>query len=190
MAGLPHYSSSKASVNKFEPVFLNQFEVSITPPTAVVPPQGNPGSGNILLEQVTRVSGLQVDQNPGEITQQYKFAKRYYSGAAPAKTGLDVDIEFEINLDNNNSMYVFKVLRQWSDLVYNPITGAQGLKKDYTGNILINVFNKSGDVFRRINLKDCFPMTPINEMSLNYTQTSIYKINVTWAVDYFDDVFN
>jgi hypothetical protein len=189
MAGLPHYTSSKASINKFEPVYLNQFEVTITPPTAVVPPQGNPGNGNILLEQVTRVSGLQVDQNPGETTQQFKFAKRYYSGAAPARTGLDVDIEFEVNLDDNNSMYVFKVLRQWSDLIYNPLTGAMGLKTNYTGNILINVFNKQGDVYRRINLRDCFPMTPITEMGLNYTQTGIYKLTLQWAVDYFDDVF-
>jgi len=189
MAGLPHYTSSKASINKFEPVFLNQFEVIITPPAAIPVQAGNPGSSNILLEQVTRVSGLQVDQNPGEITQQYKFAKRYYAGAAPAKTGLDVDMEFEVNLNENNSMYVFKTLRQWSDLIYNPLTGAMGLKKDYTGNVLINVFNKQGDIFRKINLRDCFPMTPINEMALNYTQTSIFKLTLQWAVDYFDDVF-
>lgn len=189
MAGLPHYSSSKASISKYEPIFLNQFEVLITPPTGVSVPQGNPGSGNILLEHVKKVSGLQVDQNPGEVTQQFKFAKRYYSGAAPAKTGLDVDIEFEVNLDDNNSMYVFKILRQWSDLVYNPITGAMGLKTNYTGNMLLSVFNKAGDVFRRINLKDCFPMSPIPEMGLNYTQTGIFTINVTWAVDYFEDTF-
>jgi hypothetical protein len=189
MAGLPHYTSSKASINKFEPVYLNQFEVTITPPTAVVPPQGNPGNGNILLEHVTRVSGLQVDQNPGEITQQFKFAKRYYSGAAPSTTGLDVTIDFEVNLDDNNSMYVFRILRQWSDLIYNPLTGAMGVKANYTGNILINVFNKEGDVYRRINLRDCFPMTPITDMALNYTQMSIYKLTLQWAVDYFDDVF-
>ena len=78
MAGLPHYTSSKAAVNKFEPIFTNQFEVLITPPAAVVPPQGNPNNGNILLEHVKNIEGLAVDQNPGEITQQYKFAKRYY----------------------------------------------------------------------------------------------------------------
>ena len=189
MAGLPHYSSSKASVNKFEPVFLNQFEVTISPPVGVISVAGNPNSGNILLEQVTNISGLQVDQNAGEITQQYKFAKRYYAGAAPQRTGLDVSISFEVNLDSDNSMYVFKILRQWSDLIYNPITGAMGLKKDYTGNILINVFNKQGDIFRKINLKDCFLMAPISEMQLNYSQASIYKIDMQWAVDYFDDVF-
>ena len=88
MAGLPHFTSSKASVNKFEPVFLNQFEVTISPPTAVVPINGIPGNGNILLEQVKKISGLGVDQNPGEISQQFKFAKRYYAGAAPTKLDL------------------------------------------------------------------------------------------------------
>ena len=189
MAGLSHYTSSKASVNKYEPVFLNQFEVTITPPTAIPVPMGMPGDGNIMLEQVLRVAGLQVDQNPGEIFQQFKFAKRYYSGAAPIRTGLDCEIEFEINLDKNQSMYAFKVLRQWSDLIYNPLTGAMGMKKDYTGNILINVFNKYGDVFRKIKLRDCYPMTPITEMPLNYTQMAIYRIMITWAVDYFEDVF-
>ena len=32
-------------------------------------------------------------------------------------------------------------------------------------------------------------MAPITEMGLNYTQASIYKIDIQWAVDYFDDVF-
>ena len=190
MAGLPHYSSSKATVNKFEPVFLNQFEVSITPPTGITIPVGNPGSANILLEQVTRISGLQVDQNPGEITQQYKFAKRYYSGAAPLRTGLDVEIEFEINLNDDNSMYAFKALRQWSDLIYNPLTGAMGIKQDYTGTIVISIFNKNGNVFRRITCKDCFPLKAIDPMELDYLNgTTLYEIDMTWAVDYWEDLF-
>jgi len=189
MAGLPHYTSSKAAVNKFEPIFTNQFEVLITPPTAVVPPQGSPNNGNILLEHVKSIEGLAVDQNPGEITQQYKNAKRYYAGARPQRTGLDLTINFEVNLDENNSMYVFKTMRQWADLIYNPLTGALGLKKDYTGNILISVFNKAGDVHRRIRCKDCFIMTPLSQMDLNYTNTNLFALRVTWAVDYFDDVF-
>jgi hypothetical protein len=189
MAGLPHYTSAKASINKFEPVFTNQYEVMILPPTAVVVPQGNPNNGNILLEHVKSIEGLAVDQNPGEVTQMYKNAKRYYSGAKPQRTNLDLGINFEVNLDSNNSMYVFKIMRQWADLIYNPLTGAMGLKKDYCGTILISVFNKAGDVFRRITCKDCFIMTPLSAMDLNYTGTNIFSLRVQWAVDYFDDVF-
>lgn len=189
MAGLPHYTTSKASVNKFEPIFTNQFEVLILPPTVINVPQGNPNNGNILLEHVKSIEGLAVDQNPGEVTQQYKNAKRYYSGARPPKTGIDITINFEVNLDDNNSMYVFKLMRQWADLIYNPLTGAMGLKKDYCGTMVISVFNKAGDVFRRITCKDCFIMTNLSAMELNYTSTNIFNLRVQWASDYFDDVF-
>jgi hypothetical protein len=189
MAGLPHYTTAKASINKFEPIFTNQFEVLILPPTAITVPQGNPNNGNILLEQVKSISGLAVDQNPQEITQQYKNAKRYYSGARPAKTGIDLTVVFEVNLDDNNSMYNFKVMRQWADLIYNPLTGAMGLKKDYCGTMVISVFNKAGDVFRRITAKDCFISQPLTAMELNYTSQNLYTLTTNWASDYFDDVF-
>ena len=71
MAGLPHYQNSLSAINKFEPVYLNQFEITILPPAAVV-------GGEILLQHVTKVSGLSLDKNPGLATQKYKFAKRNY----------------------------------------------------------------------------------------------------------------
>jgi hypothetical protein len=189
MAGLPHYSSAKASVNKYEPVFLNQYEVLITPPAAITVPQGNPTNGNILLEQVKSINGLGADITPPEITQQYKNAKRYYAGPKPNKTGFELEVNFEVNLDNNNSMYAYKVMRQWADLIYNPLTGALGLKKDYTGTIVVSVFNKAGDVFRRITCKDCFIMSNLTPMNLNYTNSEIFSLRVQWAVDYFEDTF-
>ena len=78
MAGLPHFSNSQASINKYEPVYLNQFEAMITCPNGV-------GGGNLLVEHVTKVSGLSVDKNPGLATQKYKFAKRNYAVFEPAR---------------------------------------------------------------------------------------------------------
>jgi hypothetical protein len=190
MAGLSHYTTSKASTQKYEPVFLNQFEVIITPPAAIPVPAGVPGNGNILLEQVMSVNGLAPDITPAETFQRFKNAKRYYAGAAPTTTTFDLGIKFEVNLDNNNSMYVYKVLRQWADLQYNPLTGAMGLKKDYTGTIVIRIFNKAGDVFRQITCKDCFLLGDgINEMQLNYGSSEIYRIDMRWAVDVWDDIW-
>jgi len=182
MAGLPHYQNSLYGINKYEPVYLNQFEVIITPPGPVL-------GGNILLEHVNSVSGLTVDKNPDSIEQKYKFATRNYSGAKPGQTGFDLELNFTVNLNDANSMYVFKTLRQWTDLIYNPVTGAMGLKRDYTGTIVISIFNKQGDVFRRITCRDCFPTVAINAMEMAYDSTSLYEINMTWAVDYWDDLF-
>lgn len=183
MAGLPHYQNSINSVNKFEPVYLNQFEVNVIPPAAVA-------GGPVLLEHVVSVTGLDVDKNPSFVSQKYKFAKRNYAGGKPDTTTLDLGLKFTVNLDDANSMYVFKTMRQWTDLVYNPLTGAQGIKADYTGTIVVSVFNKSGDVFRRITLKDCFPLKAIDPMELEYVNgTTLYEINMVWAVDYWDDLF-
>jgi hypothetical protein len=182
MAGLPHYQNSLYGINKYEPVYLNQFEVLITPPGPVL-------GGSILLEQVTTIAGLGVDKTPTPIDQKYKFATRNYAGAKPETTTFDLQIGFSVNLNDANSMYVFKTLRQWTDLIYNPVTGAMGLKRDYTGTIVISVFNKQGDVFRRITCRDCFPLKAIDPMELDYTATELYGINMTWAVDYWDDLF-
>ena len=190
MAGLSHFTSAKASTGKYEPLFNNQFEVLITPPSAIPVPAGNPGNGNILLEQVKSVSGLAPDKNPEEVTQKYKNALRYYAGAVPRETTMDLTIDFEINLDSNNSMYVFKVLRQWADLQYNPLTGGMGLKKDYTGTIVVKMFNKAGEVYRQVTCKDVFLMEPINPMQLDYNSKNVWTISMKWAVDYWDDIWN
>ena len=58
MAGLPHFSSAKAAVQLYEPVYLNQFEVIIQPPVGVALPQGN-GGRSLLIENVLSVVGRQ-----------------------------------------------------------------------------------------------------------------------------------
>jgi hypothetical protein len=183
MAGLSHFQNSLSGINKFEPVYLNQFEVTIIPPAAVA-------GGEILLQHVNKVSGLSLDKNPSVIAQKYKFAKRNYAGAKPENTYMDVSLSFSVNLNDANSMYVHKTLRQWSDLIYNPLTGAMGLKNDYTGTIVISIFNKQGDVYRRITCRDCFPTKPITAMNLSYMSTDLYKIDdMAFAVDYWEDLF-
>ena len=182
MAGLPHYQNSLFGINKYEPVYLNQFEVLITPPGPVL-------GGQILVQQVTSLTGLEVDKTPAPIQQRYKFAVRNYAGAKPEQTVFDLALSFTVNLNDANSMYVFKTLRQWTDLIYNPLTGAMGVKTDYTGTIVISIFNKQGDVFRRITCKDCFPTTPLSVMELAYDSETLYEVSMTWAVDYWDDQF-
>lgn len=192
MAGLPHFNSAKAAVSLYEPVFLNQFEVIIQPPVSVYNPVGN-GGRKLLVENVLSISGLGVDKNPQPVEQRYKFSKRRYAGAAIDDTSVKVRIEFETNLDANNSNYVFKSLRQWSDLVYNPLTGATGLKTTYAKDtyILVSIFDKEGNVFRKIKLVNVFPVEQIKAMDLTYDNgNQPFKISATFRADYFEDIFN
>ena len=191
MAGLPHWTQSTAARNLYEPVFLNQFEVLITPPAAITEANTTFQGEFILTQQVKSITGLALDIQPSApVEQYYKFAARRYAGGEPSTSDMDLTMDFEVNLNNANSMSVYKILRQWSDLIYNPITGAMGLKRDYVGSILILIFNKQGDVFRRIRIPVCFISEPINAMDLDYDNGSaIYTISVNWKCDYWEDLF-
>jgi hypothetical protein len=192
MAGLPHYNNSKAARNNYEPVFLNQFEVLITPPSAVTLANVRFNGESIMTQQVKSVTGsLAVDIQPaGPVTQYYKFAERRYAGGEPSTSDVQFSVAFEVNLDENNSMTMYKILRQWSDLIYNPLTGAMGLKRDYVGQMVISIFNKQGDVFRRITLNNCFPVEELTPMSLNYESgDALYVLDTTWKSDYWQDQF-
>jgi hypothetical protein len=190
MAGLSHFLNSRASINNFEPVFLNQFSVLINPPSGIIDASTTFKGESILAQQVKSITGLAVDILPAApVEQNYKFATRRYSGGEPSTSDMTLAMEFEVNLNDNNSMTVYKILRQWSDLIYNPLTGAMGLKKDYVGSIVISVFNKEGGVFRKIRIPSCFLNEPINTMELDYENASIYTITTSWICDYWEDTF-
>ena len=191
MAGLPHFTNSAAGIKLYEPVYLNQFEVIITPPAAVTLANTRFKGEGILTQQVTAISGLKVDIQPESLASQfYKFAERRYAGGAPSDTSVEFNVDFEVNLNDQNSMVIYKILRQWSDLIYNPLTGAMGLKKDYVGSMVVSIFNKQGDVFRRISLNNCFLTESINEMALNYAAgDTLYELTTTWKADYWQDQF-
>lgn len=177
MAGLPHWDNSQAARNYYEPIFLNQFEVIITPPSAIT------DNVDLLVEQVLSVKGLPEFFTAADTTQNYKFAKRAFAKATPNDTLSRLTIEFEVNLNESNNMYVYNTLRGWSDLIYDPLTGRQGLKKDYVGEIYVAVFNKAGDIFRDFKFQPAFISKPFNEMTLDYTTDNIHKMTVEFVAD-------
>jgi hypothetical protein len=190
MAGLPHFTNSRAAINNFEPVYLNQFEVIINPPPGIPDSSTTFKGETILTQQVKSISGLAVDILPASnIEQNYKFATRRYAGGEPSTSDMTLTMEFEVNLNDANSMATYKILRQWSDLIYNPLTGAMGLKTDYVGSLVISIFNKRGDVFRRIRVPSCFLSEAINAMELDYETPAIYTVSASWICDYWEDLF-
>ncbi len=179
MAGLPHYRNSQAAMRKFEPVYMAQFEIQLTPPPAVT-------NWNLVMENVLKVGGVNTNKLPDTVTQKYKSASRSFAGGMVTDNFNDVTIDFEVNLDDSNSMYVYKALRKWTDLIYDPLTGRMGLKKDYTGGpMIINFFNKNGDIYRQVKYPVCFPTSPLPAMDLNFAENGIYQVTgFTLRCDY------
>lgn len=181
MAGLPHWDNSQAARLYYEPVFQNQFEVIITPPATITE------NVDLLVEQVLSVKGLPEFLTPGDTIQYYKFAKRSYASAIPNETLTNLSITFEVNLNDENNMYVYNILRGWSDLIYDPLTGRQGLKKDYVGEIFVGISNKAGDIFREYRFKPGYISKFIPAIDLDYTVKTNYKITADFICDAYKE---
>lgn len=180
MPGLPHYLNSKASTKYFEPYYTNLFEVNILPPPTVT-------GGSILLEHVNKISGLQQDRGSAPIEQKYKFATRTYASGVPTQTYTDLAIEFSLNLNDANELYVYKTLRNWWRLVYNPLTGEQGLKKDYVGTVVVTNFNRKGDIFWQRTFHSCTPTEDMPELAADYSSGDPVNMEVKWRSDWWEE---
>jgi len=182
MAGLPHYREDQTSKKnrQFEPVQANLFEVTILAPDAVT------GDTDLLLQHVNSISGLEgIHREVAAIEQKYKFATRSYAGV-PDGTALDVTVNFSLNLNDSNQAYVYKTLRDWYRAQYNPETGEMGLKKDYTGTIVIVQFNRKGDIYRKVTLEDCFITSGLGFTgTLDYGTADAQTLEVSWRSDVF-----
>lgn len=178
---LPHYNQSKASKNKYEPMHQNLFEVTFLPPSGV-------SGGELLLEHVNTLGGIDL-LNPAvdAIAQKYKFSDRSYAGM-PAQTYVDIAINFSLNLNDSNQAYIYKTLQAWYKKIYNPATGEMGLKKDYTGTIIIVEYNRAGDIYRKITLLDVFPTgNPTGLDTRDYNSPEPLIIDITYRCDNWDE---
>lgn len=188
LSGHPHYKNSQISMNKWEPLYLNLFEVVVTLPSMI---SGN--DAQLLLEEVIKIGGLDVDKTPpAGITQIYKGAARTFSNAITDQTFVDVTMDFNVNLNDSNSAFAYKTLRAWCELVWDPLTGIMQLKKDYTGGpMTISVYNRRGDVYRQYILPTVWPTTNITAMELDYAGggATAYTISgFTWRADYWENI--
>ena len=181
MAGLPYWKNSKAATNYYEPIYQNQFEVVLTPPAVI-------GGSNVslLVEHVKSLSGLPEINQPGTLVEQkYKFATRSYAGAVPDKTTADLALTFTVNLNEENDAYVYNILRGWNDIVYNPLSGAQGLKRDYVGQMAVFVTNKTGEIFREWSFPSIIPNSGLKAIELGYETADVYEVTMTYRADYW-----
>jgi len=181
MAGLPHFANSQAAINNYEPIYLNQFEVIITPPEQITQ------NVELLVEHILTLKGLPELTPTDTVSQYYKFAVRKYAAAKPKQTDAQLTVTFEVNLNEDNDMYIYNILRGWSDIIYDPLNGRQGLKRDYIGEIYVAHFNKAGDIFREWKFSPVFMFGGLTETDLDYTGEEIYKLTAQFQADAFKE---
>ena len=193
LMGLPHFKTSRAAMELYEPIYKNLFTVEIAFPTMLGLSQAE---SNLVIEGIKKVGGLNTNKVPDAgASQNYKFATRRFANSGPSETTLDVTFDFEVNLQGcevgRPNMYTIKNLRRWTDLIYDPLTGRQGLKSEYVADyVIITLHDKALNPFWQWVLYNVWPKTSIPAVDLDYMQKSdIYTITgFTLACDYWDEI--
>lgn len=175
-----------------EPIYKNMFTVGITLPEGLGVDDANK---NMFLEHVQKVGGLDTNKVPAAVEQKYKYAQRSFASGQPGNTYIDIALDFTCNLsydgeDGKPSNYVIKTLRKWTDLIYDPLTGRTGLKKDYVGDqMVITMHDRSGTPFWQWICYNIFPTKGIGDPGLDYSSGDLLSISgMTFRVDYWDEI--
>lgn len=185
---LSHYRNSVPSVGHFEVVNPSLFEVTILPP--IQDENGETaGDSALMLEHVRTIDGLDgLNPSIGVAVQKFKQAERHYAGG-PDSTHLELTITFSLNLNTSHENYIYTTIRKWTNLIFNPATGASGLKANYIGSMVIVEYDRDGSIWRKITCHDVFPTGQITGMgNRSYDDpNTANELTVTFMVDYWDE---
>ena len=170
-----------------EVVYLNLFEVTFVLPT-ILQAQGR--DPLLLLENATKISLSNLTNfDVADATQRYKYSTRKFL-TTPSKTDGELQIPFQVNVNQAGSMEVWNTLKSWYDLVFNSQNGALHYKSDIIGTIIVNQHDKKGVVLRRVTFQNC-QLKALDGYSLDWGSNSniIENLNGTFVYDYFIDEY-
>jgi hypothetical protein len=176
---LSHVQNSEAGKNQYEAHVDSLFKVTFIPPSGVA-------NSAILTEQCRKATGWKYP-NPEHTTQKFMQASR-----AQTSTEVDniqeIDTAFELNLNNALQNYVYDIITAWMNKRFNPATGERGMKKDYTGKIVIESFAANGDIYWSRTLHNCFPTGNLDTIGQNdYDSAEPVQLEVKWIAEWFTE---
>ena len=146
---------------------------------------------NIILEGVTSLGTITASKAPGTVEQTYKFATRTFAASKPDSTVVDLSLHFLLNLSYDTGTpenYTYKFLREWVDLLYDPLTGREGLKKDYVApSMTITMQDRAGNPYWQWIFYYIFPTSAAPQPTLDYNSTSLLEGDMSFRCDWWDE---
>lgn len=182
---LSHFSNVLSHNENNEPLYKSLFEITFDlPPILGATTQ----EVQYLLENARNIT-LPLTPDIEVVTQRFKFSTRTYV-SLPTETHVpDISITFNYNENLQNSIFVYKTLKSWYDLVWNSQTGETHTKREIIGNIIINCHNKKGQIYRRVTYVNCQPVG-IDPMEYSWdSPNEIMEGTAKWCADYWIDVY-
>ena len=178
MSGSPGGPGTKPQ----EPVFLNLFEITFILPT-ILQAQGR--DPILMLQQANSIS-LDLTKDIDIKDQRFKYSTRAFL-TTPSQTHIEFDIKFNVNVNEQNSMETWNVLKAWYDLVWNSQNGTLHYKSDVIGTIIVNQHDKKGVVLRRVTFQNA-QLRGVDNISLSWGTNDIWNdVSARFVADYWID---
>lgn len=167
-----------------EPVYLNLFEITFILPT-ILQAQGR--DPILMLQQANSVS-LDLTKDIDIKDQRFKYSTRAFV-TVPNQTHIEFDIKFNVNVNDQNSMETWNVLKAWYDLVWNSQNGTLHYKSDIIGTIIVNQHDRKGVVLRRVTFQNV-QIRGVDGISLAWGTNDIWSdVTGKFVADYWIDEY-
>ncbi len=167
-----------------EPVYLNLFEITFILPT-ILQAQGR--DPILMLQQANSVS-LDLTKDIDIKDQRFKYSTRAFV-TVPSQTHIEFDIKFNVNVNEQNSMETWNVLKAWFDLVWNAQNGTLHYKSDIIGTIIVNQHDRKGVIIRRVTFQNA-QIKGVDPASLAWSANDIWSdVTARFVADYWIDEY-
>lgn len=186
---VPNITHIPVAVNRYDPVHSSLFKVTMGVPL-IIAGEFNIEEMDLISSQILTVEGLDTLQKPIST-----YTKRYLGvetiGVKPSfdSTTAQFSITFNLNLRNISDNYVFKLFKEWQDVIYNISVGLQTIKYYYMSEYLvIYEANRDGTIWRQINFKNVIPTNVSGLNTLDYTSNDALVLTVNFVAEYWDEI--
>jgi len=113
-----------------------------------------------------------------EETEMHRLNERFYVAGKPSWETLS--FEFYDYIDSNSAS---KILWDWSNSIYNPLTGAMNSKKSYSSIVTLGLLNPAGGIVESWNLYYAWPQA-VNWNDLDASSSDIVNVSLTLRFDF------
>lgn len=169
---LAHIENSEAGRENYEPVINSLFRLTFIMPQNITPEP-------LLSEHVISVTGFR--EIGAEAVQQQAYSARRNSASTDIDNTQEIEVTMSLNLNKANQNYVYKKIKEWKRASFNPATGQYGLQSEYKGQLVVERFDRKGNVISSKTLINAWVKGDITGMD-DFDITNHEPIQLTFSV--------
>ena len=187
---LPHFNViTPTATDLHEPVYPNLFEITFNFPQIL---ELGDIDQDVMMLNTKSFTGHVTTPGLTTAKQQFKYSGRLFLLPPNVENSIveNLNIDFEVNVDDNFSIKTWNYLKKWYDLAWNSQTGELHYKRDMVGTITAHLHDREGVVIRRIEYRNV-QIKGVNGgfEDLNWANNAIATGNAQFAADYWVDQY-